>query len=60
MDTLVTPDTLLRWYRRLVAKKYDSTRRGRCRPRCTADIAELVLRIARDNSEWATHAFEVR
>ena len=25
LDTLVTPDTLLRWYRRLVARKYDSS-----------------------------------
>ena len=33
MDTLVTPDTLLRWYRRLVAKKYDSSGCGRSRPR---------------------------
>ena len=52
IDTLVTPDTLLRWYRRLVAKKYDSSDRGRSRPRRTADIAELVLRMARDNSGW--------
>ena len=51
IDTLVTPDTL-RWYRRLVAKKYDSSGRGRSRPRRTADIAELVLRMARDNSGW--------
>jgi len=50
--TLVTPDTLLRWYRRLVAEKYDSTGGGRSSPRRTADIVELVLRMARDNSGW--------
>jgi putative transposase len=52
IDTLVIPDTLLRWYRRLVEKKYDSSDRGRSRPRLTVDIAELVLRMARDNSGW--------
>ena len=32
--TLVTPDTLLRWFRELVARKYDvSERRGPGRPR---------------------------
>ena len=31
--SIVTPDTVLRWYRKLIAKKYDgSARRGRGRP----------------------------
>jgi hypothetical protein len=43
VDTLVTPDTLLRRYRRLVAQKYDrSSRRGHPRPRRTPDIVEFV------------------
>jgi len=51
IDTLVTPNTLLRWYRRLVAQKYDgSSKRGHARPRRTPDIVELVLRMARENS----------
>ena len=29
LDTLVTPDTLMRWYRQLVAAKYDSSARRR-------------------------------
>ena len=34
ISTIVTPDTLLRWYRKLVARKYDgSKRRGPGRPR---------------------------
>jgi putative transposase len=46
----VTPDTLLRWYRRLVAQKYDgSSKRGHPSP---PDIVELVLRMARENSGW--------
>ena len=49
----LTPDTLLRWYRKLIAKKYDGTqRRGPGRPRVAQTIRELVLRMARENSSW--------
>lgn len=57
IDTLVTPDTLLRWYRRLVARKYDgNSLRGHARPCRAPDIIELVLRMARENSSWGLHA----
>ena len=47
---IITPDTVLRWYRRLVAKKYDgSTRRRRGRPSTKPDIAALVVRLANEN-----------
>jgi len=46
---LVTPDTLLRWHRQLVAKKYDGRRRRVGRPRVMAEIAELIVRMAREN-----------
>ena len=50
---LVTPDTILRWYRRLIAKKYDgSARRRRGRPMTRQDVAELVVRMAVDNPRW--------
>jgi transposase InsO family protein len=53
ISTLVTPDTLLRWYRRLIAKKYDgSQNRKGGRPRTSAPIEELVVRMARQNSTW--------
>jgi putative transposase len=53
LDTLVTPRTLLGWYRKLVAKKYDGTaRRGPGGRRKPADVVELVLRMARENSGW--------
>jgi len=53
LDSIVTPDTLLRWYRRLIARKYDgSGRRGPGRPRTCAAFAELVLRMARENPTW--------
>ena len=49
----MTPDTILRWYRRLVAKKYDgSTRRRPGRPSTTPNIAALVVRMASENPTW--------
>jgi len=43
-------DTLLRWYRRLVAQKCDSSRvRGVGRPRSAAEIEQLILTMARTN-----------
>lgn len=51
--TLVTPDTLLRWYRQLVARKYDgSKRRGPGRPRTATEIERLILEMARANPGW--------
>ena len=50
---IVTPDTILRWYRRLIAKKYDgSAYRGRGRPTTPKQIAELVVRMAGENPRW--------
>lgn len=48
--SLVTPDTILRWYRTLVAQKYDgSPHRGPGRPRTTGGVADVVVRIATEN-----------
>ena len=53
IETLVTPDTLLRWYRELVASKWDySHRRGPGRPRIMKTIVDLILRMALDNPSW--------
>lgn len=53
ISTIVTPDPLLRWYRELVAKKYDrSTKRGPGRPRIPGEIERLIIAMARDNSRW--------
>ena len=50
---IVTPDTLLRWYRELVAQKYDgSARRGPGRPRIDAEIRKWILEMASDNPRW--------
>jgi len=51
--TLVTPDTLLRWYRTLIANKYDgSITRRPGRPKTAAELEQLIVRIARENSSW--------
>ena len=50
---IVTPDTILRWYRRLVAQKYDgSPRRRRGRPMTLREIADLVVQMAGQNPQW--------
>ena len=53
MASLVTPDTLLAWHRKLIALKYDGgQRRGSGRPRVMHRIRELVVRLGRENSTW--------
>jgi putative transposase len=47
----VRPETLLRWHRDLVRRRWSyPSRRGR--PPVTAEIRSLVLRLARENSTW--------
>ena len=51
--TIVTPETLLAWHRKLIAKKYDgSAHRTPGRPRAAAEIAGLVIRMAEENRGW--------
>ena len=51
--TIVTPETLLAWHRKLVAQKYDgSGKRGPGRPRTTDEIETLVVRMAEENRDW--------
>ena len=52
--TMFTPDTILRWHRQLVAKKWDYSERRKTvgRPKISEKIVELVLRIARENTTW--------
>jgi putative transposase len=53
LHTLVTPDTLLRWYREMVACKWNySHRQGPGRPRVMQTIVNLVLRMALENRSW--------
>jgi len=53
ISTLVTPDTLLRWFRKLIAKKYDGSKnRSAGRPKTAAEIEALIVRMARQNRAW--------
>ena len=50
--TIVKPDTILRWHRKLAAAKWDYSnrrRRGPGRPRKPGEVEELVCRLAREN-----------
>jgi hypothetical protein len=50
LDTVVSPDTLLRWHRRLVAQKWNFAERRRAgRPGIMRHISELIVRMAQDN-----------
>jgi putative transposase len=50
---IASPDTILRWHRELVAKKYDgSARRGAGRPRTAAEIVRLLVEMATRNTNW--------
>ena len=51
--SLVTPNTLLAWHRRLVAQKYDSSQSRKAgRPSTKTPIQELILKLARENPSW--------
>src|SRR6266852_6068860 len=51
--TIVTPETLLAWHRKLIAQKYDGAgQRGPGRPRTAVDIEALVVRLAEENRDW--------
>jgi len=46
--TIVTPDTILRWHRKLIAQKWANTA-GKGRPGVMKKIEELVVQMAKDN-----------
>ena len=48
------PDTILAWYQRLIAKKFDGSqyRQYPGRPRIRPELEALVVRMARENSGW--------
>jgi putative transposase len=52
--TIVRPDTILAWYRRLVARKFDGSpaRRAPGRPRIDRAVEQLIVRMAEENRSW--------
>ncbi len=54
MATIVTPDTILRWHRELIAEKWNHSDKCKTpgRPKVATEVEELVLRMAKENSSW--------
>ena len=52
--TVARPDTILGWYRKLVARKFDGSeaRRGPGRPRIKREVEQLIIRMASENRNW--------
>jgi putative transposase len=52
--TVARPDTILAWYRKLVARKFDGSkaRRGPGRPRIRQEVEQLIVRMASENRDW--------
>jgi hypothetical protein len=52
--TVARPDTILAWYRKLVARKFDGSkaRRSPGRPRIKREIEQLIVRMAKENHDW--------
>jgi hypothetical protein len=52
--TIVIPDTILAWYRTLVARKFDGSKQRKTlgRPRTDKELETLVVRMARENCTW--------
>ena len=54
LTTIVTPDTILGWHRKLVAEKWDYSEKRKSvgRPRIRQVIVDLILRFAKENPTW--------
>src|SRR6266849_2553940 len=53
LETIVSPDTLLRWHRWLIAEKWNFVhRRAPGRPGIMQKISGLIMRMAQDNPGW--------
>jgi putative transposase len=48
------PDTILAWYRKLVAGKFDGSKAPRSpgRPRIQREVEQLIVRMAKENRDW--------
>jgi putative transposase len=52
--TIVKPDTILGWHRKLVAQKFDGSQQHKApeRPTIDQELEALVVRIAREHRSW--------
>ena len=51
---LFTPDTIMRWYQKLIAEKYDGSqnRTYAGRPHILQEVVDLVIRFKQENPRW--------
>jgi len=52
--TIVKPDTILTWHRKLVAQKFDGSQQRKApgRPKTAQGLEALVVRMAKENRSW--------
>jgi putative transposase len=52
--SIVKPDTILAWHRRLIAKKFDGSKKRSYpgRPKIDHEIEDLIVRFAKENRSW--------
>src|SRR5215470_12410373 len=52
--TIVKPETILAWHRKLVAQKFDGSKHRKAlgRPKVEEELEALVVRMARENRSW--------
>ena len=53
--TIVSPDTILRWHRQLIATKWDYSERREYkvgRPKLRGEVTEAIVRFAKENPTW--------
>ena len=52
ISTIVTPDTILRWHRQLIVRKWTYPSKRSDRHGVLAEIQRLVVRMAEENPTW--------
>ena len=50
--TIVSPETILAWHRKLIAQKWTFLRKGVGRPPTGKEVERLVLSMAQENPGW--------
>lgn len=54
ISCIVKPETIMEWFRRLVAKKFDGSKNGKThgRPPINHELEKLIIQLAEENSGW--------
>jgi hypothetical protein len=58
-ETDKDPETVFRWYRDLVRRKWTQENKGkRSRPRIDVQVENLIMRLAKENLHWGYYKIE--